>query len=536
MARTRIGVLVVCGIVSTIFLLSLESLNLSSHSFLLPYFHQPTNITGAVLQSPSSSPTPTPTTTNASSYPITNNNATYPRINLTGDHLAYRAQAREQLARLEAHQRTLFNGENWNKWQMEQLVAYLRRAEMKVDYVPPRVVLTSWHWVPCAYGECTTGEVQWIRPLIDIMKRHSIIYLFSPTWQGLTGLKKDLNALGNDLVTHIWADDENVVRCFNDKKCIQDDQNPDGIPPWKLFAFTFWGSKPHAIQWNSGSYPWSFNPLGSEWNLVPYQMPEKQFFLGYYYQGCESLEYIPHEERKDRILILAKRSNYFHDFPAFDPSTFFARLKNHTRYELVSTADAEDGFPIPDGLTSLGLMPQEEYDHLLADTKVLLGIGKPIISPTPYASLCRGVPVILPYHSKYVIQSSSVKSCGPHPSPSEWCGFLEEAHQHGPASAIGPPYVYTVDVHSPIEAILEVVNLAIRTPIRPYVPPEMTPEAVEKRLLDYFAIDWERYAHEKVREKGFSNDTSGANGLRFGFGDLELPDFLKQWARTHPEP
>lgn len=64
---------------------------------------------------------------------------------------------------------------------------------------------------------------------IDIMKRHDIIYLFSPTWLGLAGLKKDLNILGNDLVTHIWADDEYVVRCFNDEQCIQDDRNPDGM-------------------------------------------------------------------------------------------------------------------------------------------------------------------------------------------------------------------------------------------------------------------------------------------------------------------
>ena len=58
-------------------------------------------------------------------------------------------------------------------------------------------------------------------------------------------------------------------------------------------------------------------------------------------------------------------SNYFHNFPSFDPTTFFTQLKNHTRYELVSTADQEDGFPIPDALTSLAMMPKEEYDHLL---------------------------------------------------------------------------------------------------------------------------------------------------------------------------
>ncbi|PPQ66408.1 hypothetical protein CVT26_011277 [Gymnopilus dilepis] len=538
MGLARIRVLVVCGVLTTLFLLSLEAFKLSSHSFVLPFFHRPTRITEDVLQTPSS-PTKPP--------PITNNNATYPRIILNDDYLVYRDQAREQLARLESNAQTLFNGEDWNKWQMEQLIAYLRRAETMDDYVPPRVVLTSWHWVPCAYGDCTTGEVQWIRPLVEIMKRHDIFYLFSPTLL-LAGLKKDLNILGNDLVTHIWADDEHLVRCFNDKQCIQNDQNPDGIPPWKLFAFTFWGSKPYDNRWGSRSDPWSLNPLGPEWNL----MPEKQFFLGYYYQGCESLEYVPHEARNDRILILAKRtfdfpnsfhevinqlahwhsfarvytgSNYFHMFPAFDPATFFADLKNHTQYELVSTADQEDGFPIPEGLTSLGLLSMSDYDHLLANTKALIGIGKPIISPTPYASLCRGVPVILPYHSEYDIHGHSGK-CGPRPGPSEWCGFLEEAHQHGPASAIGPPYVYTVDVKAPIEEILEVVDTALRTPIEPYVPPEMRPEAVEKRLLDYFAIDWEQYAYEKLRERGFTNSS--------GFDTLELPDFLKKWATTHP--
>ena len=133
MSRARIGVLVVCSIVPTFILLSLEILKLSSHSFILPLSHHPTvtQITEPVLQSPPTSPT-TP-------HAITNNNATYPRINLNADHLVYRAQAREQLVRLEAHRQTLFNGEDWNKWQMEQLVEYLRKAEITVDYVPPRV-------------------------------------------------------------------------------------------------------------------------------------------------------------------------------------------------------------------------------------------------------------------------------------------------------------------------------------------------------------------------------------------------------------
>ena len=39
-------------------------------------------------------------------------------------------------------------------------------------------------------------------------------------------------------------------------------------PPWKLFAFTFWGSKPYDMKYHSNTEPYSFNPLGSEWNIV----------------------------------------------------------------------------------------------------------------------------------------------------------------------------------------------------------------------------------------------------------------------------
>lgn len=46
----------------------------------------------------------------------------------------------------------------------------------------------------------------------------------------------------------------------------------------------------------------------------------------------------------------------------------------------------------------------------------------------------------------------------------------------------------------------------------------MKRDAVEKRLLDYFAIDWERFGSERVRERGSDK--------------LVLPDFLQNWAKT----
>jgi alpha-1,3(6)-mannosylglycoprotein beta-1,6-N-acetyl-glucosaminyltransferase len=107
-----------------------------------------------------------------------------------------------------------------------------------------------------------------------------------------------------------------------------------------MFAFTFWGSLPVSRKWHPPNTSWSFNPLGREWNLVPYQarylevaryapliastqMPEGHFFMceskkdsrvcnsrtsssGYHYQRCHALEYVPFAERPDQIVILGK--------------------------------------------------------------------------------------------------------------------------------------------------------------------------------------------------------------------------------------
>jgi hypothetical protein len=61
---------------------------------------------------------------------------------------------------------------------------------------------------------------------IEIMRQNNIIYFFSP-WQNF---QKDWKLLGDDLVTHVWADDEQVIWCFADPdKCLKTDKNPTGM-------------------------------------------------------------------------------------------------------------------------------------------------------------------------------------------------------------------------------------------------------------------------------------------------------------------
>lgn len=61
---------------------------------------------------------------------------------------------------------------------------------------------------------------------VELMKQNDIIYLFSP-WQRF---HKDWKLLGNDLITHVWVDDEHVVWCFADPdKCLKTKKNPNGM-------------------------------------------------------------------------------------------------------------------------------------------------------------------------------------------------------------------------------------------------------------------------------------------------------------------
>lgn len=126
------------------------------------------------------------------------------------------------------------------------------------------------------------------------------------------------------------------------------------------------------------------------------------------------LNFTPHEEREDLVLILAKRSGqsrfrtlaeddadgcpaaYFY-YHWHSPPAFWTALSKDPSFKLISTvADFEEGKPLPEGLTTVGKQTREDYEALVGSVKVMLGIGQPMISPSVYSALCQGTPVVLP--------------------------------------------------------------------------------------------------------------------------------------------
>lgn len=123
-----------------------------------------------------------------------------------------------------------------------------------------------------------------------------------------------------DLVKMVLMEEEWVTACFEDTiTCQKNEDNPDGIPVWKIFSFFFWGHTTH--------------PLGPRWTLAPENYaafetdPESNTYLGYSVEKtCMTHTFIPHEDRFDQAYIFAKRMSYFRSVSLTFPSTEFISL------------------------------------------------------------------------------------------------------------------------------------------------------------------------------------------------------------------
>ncbi|CDZ97050.1 hypothetical protein [Phaffia rhodozyma] len=292
-----------------------------------------------------------------------------------------------------------------------------------------KLVLIGYKYLACALLEKTddvelsicqnSGEAVWMRSVPENLA--SIYDMFSHS------------------ITHVWSEEGLLLECFSNSRCIQSDSHPSGIPPYKLFTPTFWGHPPRLVHTDYGEAAvpsnkvWSWNPLGPEWTLSPYRMPGNITYIGYNIQNCTDTLVVPHADRQNAILLLAKKTKYFY-LPAAWPLSWYATTRESTGLNIISgaykTAEVGGDVDLPGGIEGVSRMGRVEYEKLLGSVKALVGIGSPPISPSPFNALCQGVPVILPYS-------------GPSPTPEGWDLYDFEKIQHGPAASIGPPSIHS---------------------------------------------------------------------------------------------
>jgi hypothetical protein len=56
-------------------------------------------------------------------------------------------------------------------------------------------------------------------------------------------------------------------------------------------------------------------------------------------------------------------------------------------FDLLSTANIEDGHPLPEAFKWIGPQTRDSYEKLVGDVKVMVGMGNPRISPSVYTAL-----------------------------------------------------------------------------------------------------------------------------------------------------
>lgn len=186
------------------------------------------------------------------------------------------------------------------------------------------------------------------------------------------------------------ADDHDVELCLSSSEvssCGQSPSFPSGIPPYKMFAFSFWSNPEH--------------PLGAQWTLSPenYQSlgEGENTYLGYSIEAtCAKHRFVPHAERgANEAYILAKLLSFF--LPerscAWTSQTFnnathatgiayisgsYNDTQNRDWYS-PQAPDPEWRAPtFPDNFKNEGIRPQFKFLERLSRVRVLIGMGNPI--------------------------------------------------------------------------------------------------------------------------------------------------------------
>jgi len=310
----------------------------------------------------------------------------------------------------------------------------------------------------------------WARSTIRALENMGYTYLFSRNAEHTIQLYQMIP----DLVKVIFAHDQETFRCFQDTEyCRVSEENPAGIPPWKIFTIHFWAS--------------AENPLGDKWTLSPEDYAGAGWghntYLGYSIEeACDQQPFIPHSERDDQAYILAKHLAYF--TPEHDPSWTTANYDaaaNATglNYLFASSSDqGESSLVLPSNHINLGQIGEAEFKEKLSKSRVLIGVGDPVLSPSPYDGLCMGVPFINPIMG------------WDHENPSEAAHWQT---QHFPLQRLGPPYVYNV-FKGDTDGLVQAMKDAISHPIDRYVLDRMRISSVEKRLAAILEKDWQSEA------------------------------------------
>ncbi|KAJ7625587.1 hypothetical protein FB45DRAFT_69321 [Roridomyces roridus] len=316
------------------------------------------------------------------------------------------------------------------------------------------------------------GEDIWANSTMLAMKKLGYTVLYAEEMTAAVELYRIIPSLVRMVIVNDW----HAFLCWKEIGwCLQSIYNPTGIPAYKLFSFYFWSIPNH--------------PLGPKWVLSPepyHEMPNPLNFtyLGYSVEhACSVTPFVPHSERPNQAWVLAKLLNYFSPDKSPWVGADFDDASELTGVTYALGAGLDDGHTMPPA----DMLPAKYVNHdrmdksvfmsRIAQSRVLIGVGNPTNSPTPYDALCLGVPFINPYDDWGRIGANGDQN-------TQWDS------QHPFMSMLGKPYVYNVR-RGDHEGFVQAVEEALANPIPRYIPERMRIESLMARMDELMDTDWE---------------------------------------------
>ncbi|WWC63724.1 uncharacterized protein I303_106329 [Kwoniella dejecticola CBS 10117] len=279
----------------------------------------------------------------------------------------------------------------------------------------------------------------------------------------------------------------------------------NGIPAWQFFVYNYFPGHYTSI-------------VGDAWNMhseLGFVHERQNFtFIPYVVERATSPPYVPTVQRPNQIYILAKFLRYFYpgSHPAWEDTGIFQRAKEILQVEfpglefVVGCRDDRDELSqqqtpleLPVGVRNLGYMSRAEFEAQLANSRVMLGIGWPTLSPSPHVALSLGIPFVNPF----TLYGNSDPN-----DPETWA-----TSQHYTLAALGEPYVYNV-LYNNETGFIDALRKALSTPIEPFILPFMTREHHERQLSEWLNTDWKDKAAAILDNRKHGRETEHGTEIR----------------------
>ncbi|KAG8977677.1 hypothetical protein FRC05_000933 [Tulasnella sp. 425] len=374
-----------------------------------------------------------------------------------------------------------------------------------------KVVLVAWDHCRKALKGDVQGENVWCDAMIDAI--HGLGYSM-------------LAANGPNHVYDLWRRHHASIQiiiweyepwgskpCLGNSTCVYAPPGLDlpvpppnsthlNIPIWKVF---------NALWWN-----YSYGPLGAPFIISPEPFArwpkgndagKDNFYVGYSLERtCLKTPFTPFAERPSQVYVFSKLLKFFLEklylFP--DPQgvvknqiddPFFAdlaRTDNITWFGQFKYDEMpKDSNPHqPPGITPVERMERPAFQRFVGQSKALLGIGRPFLSPTPYEALCLGVPFINP------IRTWDEKD----PDNRDKWGAQQDGLLY---LGVDEPYVYHVKIGDR-DGLARAVRKAMETPIDRFIPPHLKMSALIDRMRVLLATDWRPTAIAQMEANNFA--------------------------------